>query len=91
MARIQADYPGVVVAGTHNGYFSYEEEPDIVAGIRAAHPDILFVAMSPPKKEIFLARWSDKLGVPVCHGVGGAFDVLAGKVQQRTALAASGA
>jgi N-acetylglucosaminyldiphosphoundecaprenol N-acetyl-beta-D-mannosaminyltransferase len=34
--------------------------------------------MASPKKEIFLGRWADGLGVPVLHGVGGSFDVLAG-------------
>jgi N-acetylglucosaminyldiphosphoundecaprenol N-acetyl-beta-D-mannosaminyltransferase len=34
--------------------------------------------MSPPRKELFLRRWSDEMGVPVCHGVGGSFDVFAG-------------
>jgi N-acetylglucosaminyldiphosphoundecaprenol N-acetyl-beta-D-mannosaminyltransferase len=38
--------------------------------------------MSSPKKEQFLARWADELDVPVCHGVGGAFDVFAGKVRR---------
>ena len=82
VARIQADYPGVVMAGMRNGYFAPDEEPAVVADVVAARPDILFVAMSPPKKETFLARWSRQLDVPVCHGVGGAFDVLAGKVKR---------
>src|SRR5205814_7727401 len=43
---------------------------------------ILFVAMTSPKKEEFLARWSQVMCVPVCHGVGGSFDVLAGKVRR---------
>jgi N-acetylglucosaminyldiphosphoundecaprenol N-acetyl-beta-D-mannosaminyltransferase len=81
-ARIAADYPHVRVVGQHHGYFAAEEEPAIAAGIAAAHADILFVAMTSPKKEKFLARWGDRLGVPVSHGVGGSFDVLAGKVQR---------
>jgi N-acetylglucosaminyldiphosphoundecaprenol N-acetyl-beta-D-mannosaminyltransferase len=42
--------------------------------------------MSSPKKENFLARWGDDLEAPVCHGVGGAFDVLAGKVSRAPRL-----
>jgi N-acetylglucosaminyldiphosphoundecaprenol N-acetyl-beta-D-mannosaminyltransferase len=38
--------------------------------------------MTSPRKEMFLARWSKRLAVPVCHGVGGAFDVVAGKVRR---------
>ena len=49
--------------------------------MRTARPGILLVAMSPPEKEQFLARRSAELNVFVCHGVGGAFDVLVGKVR----------
>jgi N-acetylglucosaminyldiphosphoundecaprenol N-acetyl-beta-D-mannosaminyltransferase len=80
--RITVDYPHVEVVGRHHGYFTLQEEPGVVAAIAAAKPDILLVGMSSPTKERFLARWSDQLGVPVCHGVGGSFDVLAGKVRR---------
>ncbi len=78
--RINCTYPRVQVVGRHHGYFTEHEEPAIVSTIANAKPDILLVGISSPKKERFLARWSDHLGVPVCHGVGGSFDVLAGKV-----------
>ena len=80
--RIGRDYPGVILAGRRNGYFADDEEESIAETIAAASPDILFVAITSPKKENFLARWSEKMGVPVCHGVGGSFDVMAGKVQR---------
>lgn len=80
--RITADYPHVDVVGRHHGYFTLQAEPGIVAAIACAKPDILLVGMSSPKKELFLARWSNQLGVSVCHGVGGSFDVLAGKVRR---------
>ena len=84
VTRIREWHPGVVIAGKRNGYYDAEEEPQIVQGIRAARPDVLFVAMSPPKKEVFLARWANELNVPVCHGVGGAFDVVAGNTKRAT-------
>lgn len=79
---VRQTFPGLIVAGSRNGYFKAGEEVDVVADIRDAGPDVLFAAMSSPKKEVFLARWSKELGVPVCHGVGGAFDVIAGKVKR---------
>jgi N-acetylglucosaminyldiphosphoundecaprenol N-acetyl-beta-D-mannosaminyltransferase len=82
VARIAADYPGVRVVGRHHGYFTSEEEAAIAADIAASKPDILLVAMTSPKKENFLGRWAESLQVPVCHGVGGSFDVMAGKVQR---------
>jgi len=80
--RIGRDYPGVIFVGRRNGYFTDDEEESIAETIAAARPDILFVAITSPKKENFLARWSEKMGVPICHGVGGSFDVMAGKVQR---------
>lgn len=80
--RIRKEYPGVVVAGKNNGYFSEAEEHAVADDIARARPDILLVAITSPKKEKFLARWSNRLDIPVCHGVGGSFDVMAGKVQR---------
>lgn len=82
VARIIAEYPRVEVVGRHHGYFTSQEEPGLVAAISDSKPDILLVGMTSPKKERFLARWGDQLGVAVCHGVGGSFDVLAGKVRR---------
>ena len=84
--RIAQDYPGVVLAGRQDGYFRPDEEAATAAKIKASNADILLVAMGPPKKEIFLGKWADKLNVPVCHGVGGAFDVMAGKVKRAPAI-----
>jgi N-acetylglucosaminyldiphosphoundecaprenol N-acetyl-beta-D-mannosaminyltransferase len=84
--QVQRDYPNAVIAGQHNGYFSDDRDEQIAAAIAAAQPDILFAAMGTPKKEQFLARWAPYMGVPVCHGVGGGFDVLAGKVRRAPAL-----
>ena len=80
--RITGDYPRVRVVGYRHGYFTRQEEPTIVRQIAHAKPDIVLVGISSPKKEEFLARWGDYLGAPVCHGVGGSFDVLAGKVRR---------
>lgn len=86
VSRARKDYPGLVVAGEHHGYFRANDEFALVQQIRASRADILLVAMSSPKKEEFLARWADALGVPVLHGVGGAFDVFAGKVKRAPEL-----
>jgi N-acetylglucosaminyldiphosphoundecaprenol N-acetyl-beta-D-mannosaminyltransferase len=82
VARITREYPGVTVAGCRHGYFTDAEEVHVAADIAAARPDILLIAMTSPRKERFLSRWSRSLAVPVCHGVGGSFDVFAGHVQR---------
>lgn len=80
--RIRKDFPNLPLAGYHDGYFKPHEEEAVAQDIAASRPDILFVAMTSPKKEQFLARWSRQIRVPVCHGVGGSFDVMAGMVQR---------
>lgn len=84
--RMLRDHPGIQVVGSQHGYFTAEQEAAVARTIAEASPDVLFVAITSPKKEKFLARWSGALGVPVCHGVGGSFDVLAGKVRRAPAL-----
>lgn len=73
-------YPGLVFAGSRNGYFTAAEQPDIVAQIAASKADCLFVAMPTPHKERFLNAHAAALGVPYVMGVGGSVDVLAGHV-----------
>ena len=80
--QIKLDYPGVVLAGRRNGYFTADEEKEVAEEIAASKADVLFVAMTSPKKENFMAKWNDTMGVTVCHGVGGSFDVMAGKVER---------
>ena len=80
--RVGRDYPGVHIVGRRNGFFSGDEEAGIAQEIFQTKPDILLIAMSSPMKERFLARWSKEIDVPVWHGVGGSFDVFAGRVHR---------
>jgi len=84
--RIEREYPNAVVAGCRNGYFNSNEDELVAEEIARTEADMLFVAMTSPKKEVFLARYARRMGVPVCHGVGGAFDVMAGKVKRAPAF-----
>ncbi len=80
--KLKQDYPGVILAGRRNGYFSDAEEEAVAQDIANAKPDVLLVAITSPKKEQFMSRWSKLVQVPVVHGVGGSFDVMAGKVKR---------
>lgn len=71
-----------IIAGYRNGYFKKNQEANIAAQIAESKADILFVGISSPTKEIFLNTYKDKLKVPFIMGVGGSFDVLAGKVKR---------
>jgi N-acetylglucosaminyldiphosphoundecaprenol N-acetyl-beta-D-mannosaminyltransferase len=76
--RLHARHPGLQLVGSRNGYFAPEQEAEVAADIARARPDILFVAMSSPGKELFLGRHGPQLGVPFVMGVGGAIDVVSG-------------
>lgn len=79
MANLKQKYPGIQIAGFHHGFFKPEEEEQIARQIGTAKPDCLFVGMSSPKKERFLKKHLQTMGVPVSLGVGGGIDILAGK------------
>jgi N-acetylglucosaminyldiphosphoundecaprenol N-acetyl-beta-D-mannosaminyltransferase len=76
--HVRGTYPGVRIAGYHDGYFSGPQEEGVAEAVRASHADILLVAVPTPRKENFLRQWRREMDVPVCHGVGGSFDVVAG-------------
>lgn len=75
-------YPGLTVAGYRNGYWKPEEEAGVVAHIKEARADLLFVAISSPKKEHFLGQYQAEMKIPFAMGVGGTFDVAVGKVKR---------
>jgi N-acetylglucosaminyldiphosphoundecaprenol N-acetyl-beta-D-mannosaminyltransferase len=78
VARLEQRFPRLRIAGARDGYFTAEESAEVAEDIRATEADMLFLGMVSPKKEIFLSTYGENLNVPVLHGVGGSFDVLAG-------------
>ncbi|HWP98348.1 MAG TPA: WecB/TagA/CpsF family glycosyltransferase [Syntrophomonadaceae bacterium] len=70
--------PGLLVKGTHHGYFQEDESPGVVEEIIMARPLILFAALGAPKQEFWIRSHLAEMKVPVCIGVGGSFDVIAG-------------
>lgn len=78
----QKQYPNLIVAGFRNGYFKEEESTEIVKEIRQSKADILFVAFSSPKKEYWIHQYKEQLNIPFMMGVGGSFDVVAGKTKR---------
>ena len=78
--KYSAMYSRDIIAGYRNGYFKKDEEECIAQQIADSGADILFVAISSPTKEIFLNTYKDIIDTPFIMGVGGSFDVVAGKV-----------
>lgn len=81
-AKAEELYPGIEIVGVRNGYFSADDEPEIIAEIKAAKPDLLLAALGVPKQEKWLYQHRDELGVPVSIGVGGTLDVMAGVMKR---------
>jgi N-acetylglucosaminyldiphosphoundecaprenol N-acetyl-beta-D-mannosaminyltransferase len=86
VSRVRLLHPALRIVGHRDGYFTEEQEPEVVAAIRRAQPDLLFVAMPSPRKERFIGRWRDELDIPLCMGVGGSIDVIAGVTRRAPRL-----
>jgi N-acetylglucosaminyldiphosphoundecaprenol N-acetyl-beta-D-mannosaminyltransferase len=71
-----------IIAGYCNGFFAKEDELEVARQIAESGADILFVAMTSPKKEIFLNTYKSIIKVPFIMGVGGSFDVVSGLVKR---------
>jgi N-acetylglucosaminyldiphosphoundecaprenol N-acetyl-beta-D-mannosaminyltransferase len=80
--RLKADYPNLNVAGYYAGSPTLEENEGIVQRILPTNPDILLVAYGAPKQDKWIARNLERLQIPVCIGVGGSFDFLAGTAKR---------
>ena len=81
VSKIRERYPRLTIAGYHHGYF-WDDQAGVVEGIRSSSADLLFAGFSTPMKEHFIDSWGDQLGVKFAMGVGGTFDVVAGKVRR---------
>jgi len=75
--RLSNKYPNLHILGTYSGSPAVEEEDKIVALIKQAKPDVLFVAYGAPQQDKWIARNLERLEVPLAMGVGGAFDFIA--------------
>ena len=78
-------FPGLIVAGVHTPPFRELTEEEVLAiaeRINAARPDIVWIGLSTPKQERWMARFRPLLAAPVLVGVGAAFDIHAGRLSQ---------
>ena len=73
-------FPGLVIAGTHDGYF--KEDAPIAAEIKASGADMALVCLGAPKQELWMQRNAPRLRVGLMAGLGGSLDVFAGNVKR---------
>lgn len=77
--NLSTAYPGVNIVGMHDGYFSDDENDDIINEINESGAKLLLVCLGAPKQEKWIFNNKSKLKtVTLCMGVGGALDVFAG-------------
>ncbi|MDT0161581.1 MULTISPECIES: WecB/TagA/CpsF family glycosyltransferase [Bacillus] len=78
--KLEEKYPGLIISGYENGYV--QDQQALVEKINESGAELLFVAMGSPKQELWIREHMPHLNVKVFQGVGGSFDVFAGKVQR---------
>lgn len=81
-AILEARFPGLMIAGTRNGFFSSDDDDAIVSAIRGSGAGLLFVGLGSPRQERWLAEHLRATGCGAGIGVGGSFDVLSGRVSR---------
>ncbi|MEG2583338.1 MAG: WecB/TagA/CpsF family glycosyltransferase, partial [Oscillospiraceae bacterium] len=80
--KLEEKYEGLKISGTHDGFFSTADEPDIINQINKSGAKVLLVCLGAPKQEKWIYANRHKLHVALCMGVGGALDVFAGNVKR---------
>ena len=78
--RLSGQYPGLKIAGTHDGYF--QEDAPVVEDIRASGADVVLVWLGAPKQEKWMAKNGADTGAHLLCGLGGSLDVFAGVVER---------
>jgi N-acetylglucosaminyldiphosphoundecaprenol N-acetyl-beta-D-mannosaminyltransferase len=84
-AQLRERHPGLIVAGTHNGYFHDAESTQIAGEIRSSGARVLFCGMGFPGQEYWLAAYLKETGCGAGVGVGGSFDVFSGRAHRAPA------
>ena len=78
--RLAEKYPGLKIAGTHDGYF--QEDGPVIEDIRRSGADCVFVCLGAPKQELWMAKHGEAAGARILCGLGGSLDVFAGVVER---------
>jgi N-acetylglucosaminyldiphosphoundecaprenol N-acetyl-beta-D-mannosaminyltransferase len=84
--KLRERFPGVTIAGTLAPPFrdlTSAEKDELIQTVRAARPDLLFVAFGQPKGELWVAENYQALGVPVAMQIGATLDFVAGRGRGR--------
>lgn len=86
MEKIKEKYPNLRVLGAHTGYYTEEEEKEIVNEIRELKPDVLLAGLGFPKQEKTINKYLNEGFFKIGIGCGGSIDVIAGEVKRAPKL-----
>ncbi len=81
--KLLARYPSVKIAGIYTppfGPMPHAQEMEFVDMVNRLQPDIVWVGISTPKQERFMARYLPLLDTTLMFGVGAAFDFHTGRI-----------
>jgi len=84
-ANLEHRFPGVQIVGVYEPpwrQLTLEEQASLARQVHETRPDVLWVGLSTPKQERFMAEYLPKLEVTLMVGVGAAFDFHSGRLKQ---------
>jgi N-acetylglucosaminyldiphosphoundecaprenol N-acetyl-beta-D-mannosaminyltransferase len=82
--KLRSRFPGIQIVDTYTppfGALSFQDETQILARVRDSAPDIVWVGLSTPRQERFMAQYVDRIQAPLMVGVGAAFDFHTGTIR----------
>lgn len=80
--KIKEEFPNLIIAGYHNGFFDMNNCDELVNDIIEKSPYAVFAAMGSPRQEIFIDKIMPYVNAKIFMGVGGVFDIFAGKLKR---------
>jgi N-acetylglucosaminyldiphosphoundecaprenol N-acetyl-beta-D-mannosaminyltransferase len=80
--NLEKNFPELKISGCQNGYYKPEEEHSVIEMINKVQPDILFIGLSSPKKELLFEKYKHELNAKYILGVGGYFDIISGHLKR---------
>jgi N-acetylglucosaminyldiphosphoundecaprenol N-acetyl-beta-D-mannosaminyltransferase len=81
-ASLASRFPNLHVAGARDGYFREDESPAVARVIASSGARLLLAGLGSPRQEYWLAEYLRATGCGAGIGVGGSFDVIAGRVDR---------
>ena len=83
---LRETYPGLKIAGVRCPSQGFEKDPvalsETLEEIKAAKPEVIFVALGAPKQEFFIDQHIRPLKIPIAIGIGGSLEILSGRLRR---------